>query len=286
LWNIAAASITASLNSPDKHAAVWDAVYSPDGKTVADITSDRTAYDKGSVFLWKVTSPGRPIAVFPDPHGTGVGAVAFAPNGKFIAAADGEGTVYLLNAATLKVARSVQGPAMGSGYNIDGLAFSPDGSELAGVSSDGSIYVWKTAGLALVSGPLPDPDGQIASGIAFSPDGSMVADSDTDGNAYLWDLVSGKVIRTFHDPAGLQVTDVAFTPNGKVLVTTSASGKYNHDSAIRVWNAATAALLHTFYDTGSYGANRLAISPDGRFLAVADTNAHAYVWSLSWLYPG
>ena len=28
-------------------------------------------------------------------------------------------------------------------------------------------------------------------------------------------------------------------------------------------------------------ANRLAISPDGRFLAVADTNAHAYVWSLS-----
>lgn len=77
---------------------------------------------------------------------------------------------------------------------------------------------------------------------------------------------------------------MAFTPDGRYLITTSESGKYNHAAAIRVWNAATGALIHSFHDPGSYGSTRLALSHDGSILAVADDDARAYLWSLEWLH--
>lgn len=46
----------------------------------------------------------------------------------------------------------------------------------------------------------------------------------------------------------------------------------------------TGALIHPCYDPGSYGSTRLALSKDGRILAVADDNAHAYLWSLGSLH--
>ena len=282
LWNVPGDSFIAGLYSP-KGQSVWDVAYSPNGSMVADGTSNAKTYNNGSVYLWSVASPAEPIATFPDPQGAGVAAIAFSPDGKLLAAADGNGTIYLLNATTLKVAGKVQGPAPGSGYAIDGLAFSPDGSELAGAANDGSVYAWNVATRTLITGPLYDPDHQDAKGIAFSPNGALVAVADTNGSAYLWNLVSGEVLKTFHDPAGLQVIGVAFTLDGNALVTTSQSGKYNHDSAVRVWNATTGTLIHSFYDPGSYGAGRLAISQDGQLLAVADDDAHAYVWRLNWL---
>lgn len=112
----------------------------------------------------------------------------------------------------------------------------------------------------------------------------MIAVTDTDGNAYLWNMPQRKVVRTFHDPASLEVVGVAFTPDGKYLISTSESGKYNHTSAIRVWNAATSKLIHSFHDPGSYGSTRLALSKDGNILTVADDDASAYLWNLAWLH--
>jgi WD40 repeat protein len=282
IWNITSGSLITGLYSPNRQ-SVWDVAFNPNGMTVADCTSNKN-YVKGSVYLWNIASPARPVAAFTDPQGAGVGTIAFSPDGKLLAASDNNGTVYLLNAATLTVAGKLQSTAPGSGYGIDGLAFSRDGSELAGANNNGSVYVWNLAEGSLVSGPLYDPGGKDATGITFSPDAAMVAVADTNGNAYLWNLATGRVVRAFRDPANLEVEGVAFTPDGSVLVTTSESGEYNHDSAIRVWNVATGALIHSFHDPGSYGSTRLALSKDGRILAVADDNAHAYLWNLGWLH--
>jgi WD40 repeat protein len=281
IWNITTRSPIASLHSPNGQ-AVWDVAFSPAGATVADSTSNKS-YAKGSVYLWDVASPARPIATFLDPQGAGVATIAFSGSGKLLAAADGNGTVYLLDAATLKMTRKLQATAPGSGYAIDGLAFSRDGSELAGADNNGYVYVWNVATGGLVSSPLSHPGNQDAKGIAFSPDSAMVAVADTNGSAYLWNLATKSVVQTFRDPAHLEVVGVAFTPDGRDLVTTSESGKDNHDSAVRVWNVTTGALIHSFRDPDSYGSTRLSLSQDGRILAVADGNAHAYLWNLSWL---
>jgi hypothetical protein len=290
LWDIATGGFVAGLYDPNRQAA-WDVAFSPNGATVADCTStsSNNRYVDGSTYLWSVASPAKPMATFRDPRGAGMGTLAFSPDGKLLAAADNNGSVYLLDAVTLKVIRRLQANAPGSGYGIAGLAFSPDGSELAGASNNGSVYAWNTATGALVSGPLNDPGNSNTSdaqGIAFMPgsaDDATVAVADTNGSAYLWDLATKRVVKNFPDPAGLQVEGVAFTPDGSALITTSQSGKYNHDAAIRVWNVATGALIYTFHDPDSYGSERLALSRDGRVLAVADDNAHAYLWTLGWL---
>jgi WD40 repeat protein len=287
LWDIATGGFVAGLYNPNRQAA-WDVAFSPTGTTVADCTSTSgKTYVDGSVYLWSVTSTAKPVATFRDPQGAGMGTLAFSPDGKLLAAADNNGSVYLLNASTLTVVRRLQATAPGAGYGIAGLAFSPDGGELAGASNNGSVYAWNTATGALVSGPLYDPSNRDAQGIAFMPgsaDDATVAVADTNGSAYLWNLATKQVIRSFPDPAGLQVEGVAFTPDGSALITTSQSGKYNHDAAIRVWNVATGALIYTFHDPDSYGSERLALSRDGRLLAVADDNAHAYLWTLDWLH--
>jgi WD40 repeat protein len=292
IWDIPTDSFITGLYGPNRQ-PVWDIAFSPDGTTVADgtstnkSTSPKNSYVNGSVYLWNVTSPAKPIATFPDPHRAGLGPIAFSPGGKLLAAADNDGTVYVLDAANLKISRTLQASAPSSGYSINDLVFSRNGSELAGADSNGSLYVWSVTTGTLIRGPLYDPSNQTpqdAKGIAFSPDTAMVAVADTNGSAYLWNLAQKRVARTFHDPDGLQVVGVAFTPDGRFLITTSESGKYNHDSAIRVWNAATGTLIHSFHDPGSYGGTSLALSPDGRLLAVADDDARAYLWSLGWLH--
>ena len=286
IWSITTRRLITGLHGPNKQ-PVWDVAFNPDDMTVADCTSANKSYNNGSVYLWNIASPAKPIATFPDPQGAGIGTIAMSPDGKLLAAADGDGTVYLLDAANLKKTRTLQSTAPGSGYSINGLAFSRDGSELAGANSNGSLYVWDVATGTLIRDPLHDPSNQnpqYTRGIAFSPDAGMVAVTDTDGNAYLWNLTQGRIVWTFHDPAGLEVVGVAFTPDGKYLLTTSESGKYNHASAVRVWNAATGALIHSFHDPGSFGSTRLALSHDGSILAVADDHARAYLWSLGWLH--
>jgi len=286
LFNIPTNSFIAGLYDPNGQPA-WDVVFSPDGTTVADSTSDAKTFNKGSVYLWNVASPGAPKDSFRDPQGSSIGTIAFSPDGKTLAAADGIGSIYLLNAATLAVTGTLQGPSVTSGYGLEGLAFSRDGSTLAGAGGNGAVYVWNVQSRALVDGsPLYDPNNKEAKGIALSPDGSLVAVADTNGSAYLWNLASGngQVVKTFHDPAGLQVMGVAFTPDGGALVTTSQSGKGDYDNAIRVWNVATGTLIHTFSDASKYGPGRLALSRDGQFLAVADADAEAYVWQLNWLH--
>jgi hypothetical protein len=57
------------------------------------------------------------------------------------------------------------------------------------------------------------------------------------------------------------------------LITTSQSGKYDHDSASRVWNVASRTVIHTFCDRYSYGAGRLVMVSELAMNAVEHLSA-------------
>jgi WD40 repeat protein len=67
------------------------------------------------------------------------------------------------------------------------------------------------------------------------------------------------------------VADVAFSPDGTVIVTES------YDGAARTWEAATGRPLVTFagHDRAVYG---VAFSPDGKRIATASGDETARVW--------
>src|SRR5262249_13388321 len=164
-----------------------------------------------------------------------VSSVAFAPDGKTLAAADG--TVHLLNAKTgeqIKDLRVEDRLALN-------VAFSPDGKSLAGGGGH-----W----------------------------GNVGGGTRQISEAFLWDVQTGKLLCKVTDLEPW-LRCVAYSPDGKTLATGSngpilRKGNLSWvSSEIRLWDLRTGRLLRTI--PGELGEMwSLAFSPDGRSLLGCD----------------
>ena len=74
-----------------------------------------------------------------------------------------------------------------------------------------------------------------------------------------------------------EVVSIALSPDGKMLVGSSASRKAS-DNAVNVWNLHTGEMIHQFQQTA--WMNAIAIRPDGRVLVGGGTNGTLNFWSL------
>ena len=116
-----------------------------------------------------------------------------------------------------------------------------------------------------------------ADALAFSPDGTLVASASGE-TAQLWDL---RTARRQGQPMRLQrgIGVVAFSPNGKLLVTHSVEG------VAQLWDTDTAkpigpALRHVMGTAEFPGMAQwaAAFSPDGRLLATAAVDGTTRLW--------
>src|SRR5258705_8122777 len=109
-------------------------------------------------------------------------------------------------------------------------------------------------------------------GIAFSPDGTLLAVCSAH-HVEIIDARGGRVLRLIRGHAGI-VADVAFSPDGRVIVTGS------YDGTARTWEVVTGMPLVTFAgnDGAIYG---VAFSPDGTRIATASSDQTARVWDVA-----
>jgi WD40 repeat protein len=187
--------------------------------------------------------------------GSGVKAVAFSQDGKWLASAAGDNTVKVWEAATGKELLTFRGHRGRATY----VAFSPNGERLLSAAEDKTIKVWErktgkeTLGLKDIAGPF-----------AFSPDGKQFIAGNT-----VWDVPSGKKGLTLGAEA-LPLA-VAFDSKGK-RIATGGVGK-----VVQVWDAATGRLLHTLKGhTNTVFA--VAFSPDGKRLASGSADGTVRLW--------
>jgi WD40 repeat protein len=195
--------------------------------------------------------------------------VAVSGDGRLLAAGGESGVVQVWDVATL---RQVAALRAGRGA-VYGLAFSPDSTVLAAGGSDGDVVLWDRPARWRATRLRGDAgSGGWIGGVAFTPDGLTLISATSDPGAVLtfWDLRSGRPGRAPGDNGPIRA--VAVSPSGRLV----ASG--GDDGSVRLWDVTThkqvaAAVEHT-------GAVRaVAFSPDGRTVASGGEDGSVRLWS-------
>ena len=192
-------------------------------------------------------------------HQGRVNAVAFSPDGKWVATGSEDQTARVMEAATGKeVAR------LAHQDNVNAVAFSPDGKWVATGSADQTARVMEAATGKEVA-RLAHQRWVLA--VAFSPDGKWVATGSSDNTARVMEAATGKeVARLAHQGS---VRAVAFSPDGKWVATGS------EDNTARVMEAATGKEVSRLAHKRTVYA--VAFSPDGKWVATAGGDGTALV---------
>jgi WD40 repeat protein len=163
------------------------------------------------------------------------------------------------------------------------LAWSPDGRFLAAGST--VIDLWDTQSWRKAK-TMGGHAGEIR-GLAFSPDGHHLATASIDTTARIWDVDTGERTWTLRteavnlpregpsgDPVRLPVLAVAFSPDGKRLVTGGT------DRTVRLWDVASGKLLQTL--TGhSMTVTGVAFLEDGKRIASSSLDHTIRLWDVA-----
>ncbi len=265
LWDAKTGRLVSTLSSPG-HVAN-SAAFTPDGKNVL------TGGDDGTVRFWdaETGSPLRYLAGL----GSEIQAVAPSPDGAAFVIGFPNGRISLRDARTGKELRQFDGHTGA----VTRIAFSPEGKTMltAEIQSFATGYSFTTLWDVQTGQELRRFRGSV---FAYAPDGTtaiiggegLTDFAEKEDAAALWDLRTGQKLQTFALRDLYSITDVAFAPNGKTVLTVAYG-------VVRQWDVATGVPLRSFQPAG-HGQHLadIAISPDSSRLLTGSYDETVRLW--------
>ena len=245
LWDVSEVNETRTLRGHE--GPIWGIAISHDGKRIASGSSDKT------VRIWDAATGDELMTLGQNGN---VLEVAFSPDGKRIASADGDVRVW-----DTKTGEEVMTLPKGG----SAIAFSPDGKLIVSGGNDATIKIWDMATgeeLKTLS------KHQNVSSVLFTPDGKRIVSAGYGGHMIrVWDVATGDELMILHGHK-TNVEALAISPDGKRIV----SGSF---TVAKVWDTTTGAELMTLPSNGSYG---VAFSPDGKTIASSSADGNVILW--------
>ncbi len=257
LWDVARGEKVREIDT--KRGDVAGIAFSPDGKLLATKAELNSALN-----LWTVATgehvrtigqDGEPVfsggRVMLDISGMQTPAIAFAPDGRLVAAADDKRQLRVWDVSTGTAVCDI--PAPKSGYGV-AVGFSPNGHVLAVASSTGTVTGYEVATGEKRFETKPTGDGTALVHPHEVTGGVSAVNALGRGNANAGTL--------------------GFTADGRFVL--SAAGA----SAVRVWDTFTgqeAAQLKGHKGTVTH----LRVATDGRLLVTGSVDTTALTWDLS-----
>jgi WD40 repeat protein len=252
-------------------AAPWRMTFSPDGKLLA------AGALQGGLSLWDVPT-GKERAVLqngrrgkPD-AAQAVRAVAFSPDGRLLASAQGS-DIRLWNSASYAEVCHLTGHSA----PVSALAFSPTTKLLASGSVDKSVRLWDVDSRKETR--RMDGHSEAIESVAFAPDGKMLASGSGNPSQGEWPK-DVSCLRLWDTDVGKEIAKVGAHPQGVVSVAFSPDGKRLYAGggcSLRVFDTTTRAEIGPV-GGHEHWVSSLAYSPDGATLASAGGDRTIRLW--------
>ncbi len=277
-WDVAQDTLVKALRV-SMNADIRSVAFHPEGHMLASSSLE------SAIWLWNLDPPGllrsqlhglmpfvKAVGAFDTlkvlrGHRGEVRALAFSPNGKWLASASKDSAISLWNVATGDTST-----LPGHQLEVSTVAFSPDGRTMATGSKDKTIRLWNVQPPS-ARDILIGHRGGIRQ-VAFSPDGKMLASASDDSTIRIWDVASGSIKHSLLGHTGT-VRSVAFSPDtSKGVLLLSGSS----DRSIRLWEVKIGNELAV--NAGHRDKiNCVAFSPDDSLLASGSHDGTVLLWN-------
>jgi WD40 repeat protein len=256
--------------------------FHPEGKMVCTASVDDPLSEDGTLRLWDTRPWGKSARTFHFRWAGGAPCAAFTPEGRYLVAGLGNGTIAFLRVGALPP-EYVPTPAPKLPAAAD-LARRPAAADALKGEDVPAELLEKAGGgdqdkalaeLVAIFGEDRHARGEQGSQlatVAFSPDGKRLAFGGTGNAVRLIDLEGQPPREQTWIPSGPEaiVESLAFSPDGKVLACAKGNG------SILLWDVAAGAELRPL-PSPDLRVARITFSPDGTLLATAGENRGAVV---------
>lgn len=242
--------------------------------------------EDGRIRLWDIANPDKlsekPIREFDDTHGSGVAALAFSPDGRFLASAAGR-EVFVWSVSDGKKMYALQGELKDA---VTSVRFTPQ-STLVTVSRDKALRVWRLGDKgANVERTIDHRKGNVDCLGISSKGGRALFDQD-DGRIDVVALANGLPVGSVQNngPAARFANLALFSPDDSLVLTAGGDGDMKGE--LQLWTAPAAggrgSERKRLVVPGRATPTCAAFGPEGAgwFVVVGTQTGSVHVWTSS-----
>ncbi|MGX1776730.1 nSTAND1 domain-containing NTPase [Nocardia brasiliensis] len=232
-----------------------------------------TAEARGSL----LASSGGPAATQLKAHTTNLHDLTFAPDGRTLITAGGDGTTRLwdLTTPSRPIARAT---ITGRTADVTAIALSANGNLLATADDIDTTRLWRMNPESdpITAGVLPGTGQGLA--LAFSHNGALLAIAQHDGGVGVWEVTDPTTpvhLGTLSGHTGA-VRSLAFAPNAPMLIT----GSDDHTSRLWDLTAPRSPVPLAIMTEHTATIRAVAFSPDGRLAGTGSDDHAVALWTM------